>query len=398
MRFFTIAKWEFKSSIKSKEFITLFFMQISVLILMVFFFNFFTANIESENGVILSPSLKGFASLDVSDKSGIISKELNKEILKINNQNYNEAIDRLNKGQITAVLNVEENFTRNIDEFKSSNMNLFLNREDPKQSVVKDEINSTVKIISASISNHWINSLTSENSKAEVEVKEEKKGESLPLKLIKRMIIAVMLFIPLFLFGNMVVDSIVGEKERKTGEILVSMPVSHAGIIIGKNMAVILTIALQLAIWILILLIAGFNINNPVVVYIVIILTSIPIVGITSVISAYSKNYKEAGIGMSFIYIAIVGFLIVPALFYISNQSSVANISPMTLVMRIFSGENISIAEIMIPIISILLIGFITFWLAIKLFKRDDIMFGPRPGLIKFTLTILGLKRRYEKK
>lgn len=398
MRFFTIAKWEFKSSIKSKKFITLFFMQISVLILMVFFFNFFTANIESENGVILSPSLKGFASLDVSDKSGIISKELNKEILKINNQNYNEAIDRLNKGQITAVLNVEENFTRNIDEFKSSNMNLFLNREDPKQSVVKDEINSTVKIISASISNHWINSLTSENSKAEVEVKEEKKGESLPLKLIKRMIIAVMLFIPLFLFGNMVVDSIVGEKERKTGEILVSMPVSHAGIIIGKNMAVILTIALQLAIWILILLIAGFNINNPVVVYIVIILTSIPIVGITSVISAYSKNYKEAGIGMSFIYIAIVGFLIVPALFYISNQSSVANISPMTLVMRIFSGENISIAEIMIPIISILLIGFITFWLAIKLFKRDDIMFGPRPGLIKFTLTILGLKRRYEKK
>ncbi|MGZ7134976.1 MAG: ABC transporter permease [Methanobacterium sp.] len=393
MRFFTIAKWEFKSSIKSRKFLTLLFMQISVLILMVVFFNFFTANIESENGIMISPSLVGFASLDISDESGIFSNQINKEVLNVNNQNYNEAINRLNQGKTTAILLVEENFTRNIDEFKTSNLNLFIDMEDPKQIVATEEINSTAKIIAASISNHWINSLTPQNNTAEVEVKEEKKGESLPLKLIKKMIIAVMLFIPLFLFGNMVVDSIVGEKERKTGEILVAMPVSHADIIIGKNLAVILTIALMVAIWMMIIMIAGFNINNPLMVYLIIVLTAIPIVGITSVVAAFSKNYKEAGIGLSFIYIAIVGFLIVPALIYISTQSSGFNISPMTLVMRIFSGESISATEIMVPLVSIFLISVITFWLTIKLFKRDDIMFGPRPGLIKFIRSLVYLKR-----
>ena len=160
------------------------------------------------------------------------------------------------------------------------------------------------------------------------------------------MMIAVLLFLPLFLFGNMVVDSIVGEKERKTGEILVAMPISHADVIIGKNMAVVLMIALQVAIWIIILLLAGFEINNAILVYLVIVLTAIPIVGITSVVAAYSKNYKEAGIGLSFIYIAIVGFLIVPALAYISRQLPGSNISPMTLVMRLFSGESISTTEL----------------------------------------------------
>lgn len=59
----------------------------------------------------------------------------------------------------------------------------------------------------------------------------------------------------------MLVDSIVGEKERKTGEILVAMPISQAQIVLGKGMAVVLTIAIQVALWILILLIAGFQIK-----------------------------------------------------------------------------------------------------------------------------------------
>ena len=393
MRIFTIVKWEFKGSFKNKKFLTLFVMQILILVLMVIFFNFFSANIESENGITLSPSLTGFASVDVSDESGIFSDQLNNDVLKINNHGYNESMDRLNKGETTAALLVDKNFINNINNFKTTDVNLYINSEDPKNSVVTDEVNSTIKAISASISNQWINSLTPTNNTANVGVTEEKKGESLPIMLIKKMVIAVMLFIPLFLFGNLVVDSIVGEKERKTGEILIAMPLSHSDIIIGKNIAVILTIALQVAIWIMILLFAGFNIINPILVYFVIVLTSIPIVGVTSVIAAYSKNYKEAGIGMSFIYIAIVGFLIIPALLYISNQSSISNISSMTLVMRIFSGENITVFEFMIPIVTVILISLITFWITIKLFKRDDILFGPRPGLIKLALNFLGFKR-----
>jgi len=371
----------------------IFLMQLSLLILMIFFLNMFIGNIESEKGVALSPSLANFASIGVSDSSGLFEKQLNHEILGIKSLSGSESINQVKSGKITAALVVPENSTSTIDNFQTITLNLFLNYGDPKRSVASEEVNSTVKAVSSSISNQWINSLVPSANTVEPNVKEEKKGESLPLQLIKKMMVSILLFLPLFLFGNMIIDSIVGEKERKTGEILIAMPLNHGDVIIGKNFAVVLTIAVQVALWIIILLAAGFDIKNPLLVYIVIILTSIPIVGVTSVIAAYSKNYKEAGIGLSFIYIGIVGFLVIPALAYISNKSAAANISPMTLVMRLFSGENISITGFMVPILFIIIISLISYWISIKLIKRDDIMFGPRPNILKLAFDLAGVKK-----
>jgi ABC-2 type transport system permease protein len=392
MRFSTITKWEFKNTLSSRKFLMIFLMQLSVLVLMIVFLNMFIGNIESENGVTLSPSLTNFASIGVSDTSGLFEKQLNHEVLGIIPLVSNESVNQVKSGKATAALIVPENSIGKIDTFQPITLNLFVDYADPKRSVVTEEVNSTAKAISSSISNQWISSLVPSTSTVEPDVREEKKGESLPLQLIKKMMVSILLFLPLFLFGNMIIDSIVGEKERKTGEILIAMPLSHGEIIIGKNLAVVLVIAVQVALWILILLVAGFDLKNPILVYLVIILTSIPIVGITSVIAAYSKNYKEAGIGLSFIYIGIVGFLVIPALAYISSKSAAANISPMTLVMRLFSGDPVSMTDLMIPIISILIISAISYWITIKLFERDDIMFGPRPGIVRLALELLGIK------
>ena len=370
----------------------IFLMQLSVLGLMIVFLNMFIGNIESENGVTLSPSLTNFASMGVSDTGGLFEKQLNHEVLGITSLGANESIDQVKSGKATAALVVPANSTSEIDNFQPVTLNLFIDYSDPKRSVVSEEVNSTVEAIASSISNQWISSVVPSTNNIEPDVKEEKKGESLPLQLIKKMMVSILLFLPLFLFGNMIVDSIVGEKERKTGEILIAMPLSHWEVIVGKNFAVVLLIAVQVALWLFILLAAGFDLKNPLLVYAVIVLTSIPIVGVTSVIAAYSKNYKEAGIGLSFIYIGIVGFLVIPSLAYISSKSVVANISPMTLVMRLFSGENISITDFMIPLMSILIISLVSYWISIKLIERDDIMFGPRPGFIRLVLELIGFK------
>lgn len=392
MKFLTLTKWEFKNTLSSRKFLMIFVLQLSVLILMMFFFNMFITNIESEEGIALSPSLTGFASIDISDKNGLLINQLNKEVLNVGLLNSN-GINDVKSGKSTALLVVPENSTNGLNKFQTITVDLFINSADPKQIVVSEEVNMTVKAISSSISDQWINYLVPEVKVVEPEVKEEKKGESLPLQIIKKMMIAILLFLPLFLFGNMVIDSIVGEKERKTGEILIAMPLSHRDIIIGKNIAIVLTIALQVALWLIILLVAGFDIKNPFLVYMVIILTSVPIIGVTSVIAVYSKNYKEAGIGLSFVYITIVGFLVVPALAYISRKAVLSNISPMTLVMRLFSGENIPAYDFMLPFISIIIVSMISYWISIKLFKRDDIMFGPRPGIIRLVLNLVGIKK-----
>jgi ABC-2 type transport system permease protein len=393
MKFSTITKWEFKGTLKSRKFMMIFFLQLSVLLLMIVIFNSFVANIESDKGISITPSLTGFASMDVQDQSGLISKYVNPEIINIIPSDYNNSLNRISTGKTTGFLYVPGNAIQEIQKGQKVNMVVYLDASDPKRSVVRDEVNSTAKLISESYSTALTSSANPQNTSIPT-INQEDTGESLPLQIIKKVMLVILLFLPLLLFGNMIIDSVVGEKERKTGEILIAMPMSHAQIIIGKSMAVALTISLQVAMWLIILLIVGFDINNPILVFIFIFLTSIPIIGITTVVAAYSKNYKEAGIGLSIVYIGIVGFLIVPVLVYISRKSFLSNISPMTIVMRLFSGESIPLADYVLTISSIALISLVSYWIAIKLFERDDIIFGPRPGIIRLILDLITFKKK----
>lgn len=394
MKFTTITKWEFMGALKSKKFIMIFFLQISVLLLMIVIFNSFAASIESEKGISITPSLTGFASMNVQDQSGLISKYVNPEIINITNSTYNSSLNNLINGQTTGFLYVPGNADQIIRDNQTVNMIVYLDAADPKRSVVRDEVNSTANLISQSYSATLTASVSPQSNVTNSSINQQNTGESLPLQIIKKVMIVILLFLPLLLFGNMIVDSIVGEKERKTGEILIAMPLSHSQIIIGKSMAVAIVMGLQVLMWIIVLLLAGFQINNPVLVFIFIFLTSIPIIGITTMVAAYSKNYKEAGIGLSIVYLGIVGFLIIPALVYISRKSFLANISPMTLVMRLFSGESVFIGDYLLTLLSIALVSLISYGIAIKLFERDDITFGPRPSIFRLIYELITFKTR----
>lgn len=388
----TITKWELKETLKSKKFLTIFFLQISVLFLMIFIFNAFAANIESDKGISITPSLSGFAYLDVDDKGYLFSKYINPEIIRVRNSSYNNSLERLNAGETTGFVMVPEDSIDKIRNIDTINIQLYLDVSDPKRSVIRDEVNSTTKLMSEAISNSWIDSLAPQNTTQAV-VNQQDTGESLPLQIVTKAMIAILLFLPLFLFGNMMIDSIVGEKERKTGEILMAMPISASEIIFGKSMAIVGIIAIQAAIWMLILLITGFDIINPILVYFLVFITAIPVIGITVLIAVYSKNYKEAGIGLTFAYVAVVGILMIPALTYLSNKALAANISPLTMVIRIFSGEIIPPWELFIPIVFVIFLSVISYGISIRLFQRDDVVFGPRPGLIRLFLELCTIKR-----
>jgi ABC-2 type transport system permease protein len=391
MKFTSITNWEFKNTLKSKKFMMIFFLQLSVLFLMIIIFNSFVTNIESDNGITITPSLNGFASLDVLDQSGLFLKSIN-PVVNVVPLSYTSSLNNIADGKTTGFLYVPGNVDQKIRLGQNIDITVYLDSSDPRSSVVRDEVNSSVQTISQSYSNALSASAVPQNTTTST-VNQESTGESLPLQIIKKVMLVILLFLPLLLFGNMIIDTIVGEKERKTGEILIAMPISRAQIIIGKSMAVVLTITLQVAMWLLILLIAGFHIDNPIMVFIFIFLTSIPIIGITSVVAAYSKNFKEAGIGLSIAYMGIVGFLIVPVLIYLSRKSFIANISPMTIVMRLFSGESIPLVDYGISLATILIISLISYWISIKLFERDDIIFGPRPGILRLIYELITFKK-----
>ncbi|HEY0196139.1 MAG TPA: ABC transporter permease [Methanobacterium sp.] len=393
MKFTTITKWELKETLKSRKFLMIFILQISVLFLMVFMFNAFAANIESQQGISLTPSLSGFASLDVDDQGRLFSKYINPELITVTHSNFDESMKSLNSGETTAVVLVPGDSLEKIINIDTIDVKLYLDDADPKRSVVRDEVNKTTKLMAVAMSNSWIDFLAPQNSTPTV-VTQQNNGESLPMQIVTKAMIAILLFLPLFLFGNMIIDSVVGEKERKTGEILMAMPITPSEIIFGKSMAVVGVIAMQVAIWMAILLITGFEILNPLLVYFLVLLTAIPVIGVTVIIAAYAKNYKEAGIGLTFGYVVIVGILMIPTLIYLSNKSLISNISPLTMVIRLFSGDTIPVWQFLIPLGFMVTLSAITYWISIKLFQRDDVVFGPRPGLIRLFLEFCGLRKR----
>ena len=391
--FLTITRWEFKNTLKSKKFLLIFLMQLSVLFMLIILFNSFAVKMESEEGISLTPSLVDFAALDIDDRGGLFKKYVNPEIIDITSYNDNNSLSRIEKGEIGGWLKVSPDSIERIQKGEVVDIVLYLDYSDPRRSVIKDEVNSTIQSLSTVLTRAYLPSTNTENTK-NTSITEVKTSESLPIQLIKKVMLSVLLFLPLFLFGNIIIDSVVGEKERKTGEILVAMPISTGEILLGKGLAVVAISALQVAMWIIVLIGAGFIIQNVILVYLLVVLTAVPIVGLTSIIAAYAKNYKEAGIGISFAYIVVVGILIVPALVYISRTSYSANFSPMTTVMRLFTGETIALPELLMSVIFIIIMSILTFWIATWLFKRDDILFGPRPGPITLILQILGIKKR----
>jgi ABC-2 type transport system permease protein len=386
----TISKWELKNTLQSRKFLLIFFFQLAVLLMMVLFFNGFMANMESQQGVALTPSLNEFASLNVEDPQGIFISNLNPQILKIREASREPSLQLINKGDLNGLLLVSRS-NLSVDSISPVESEILIDYSDPKRSVVRDEVQLAGNKTAAIISQQLITSLSSDSAPSEPQVQEKSSGESLPLQLIKKIMTAILLFLPLFLFGNLVVDSIVGEKERKTGEILMAMPISRSYIILGKGLAVVITMAIQVALWMILMLIAGFPLGNPFLVYLIVVISAVPIVGLTSIIAAYAKNYKEAGIGITFAYIAIIGFLIVPALAYVAQQGKYVSLSTMTLVIKIFSGDALGWGDIAIPFIFILLISALSYGTAIWLFKRDDIVFGPRPGLFKLLRDFIGI-------
>ncbi len=383
----TISKWELKNTLGSKKFLTIFLAQLVVLFIMGSFFTSFMTDMSSEEGINLNPSLKGFGSLDINDSDGLFTKNINPELLKIRTAN-SSSYDSVQKGKTNGLMiikNISENNLQKMD------YNLILDYSDPKSIVVKSEVESASNKTSKIITQNFINK-NKTNKNSTQEVKEEATGVAVPIQLINKIMTALLLFLPVFLFGNLVIDSLVSEKERKTGEILIAMPISRSNIVLGKSFGILCLMSIQLLLWIIIMTLTGFDLVSPALVYLLVVLTAIPIVGVGTLVGVFSKNYKESEIGSNFAYLLTITILVIPALVSIIRPG-MGTSSTISLVIKIFSGEALTYKDIFNPIITVVLLSVITYGLSVWMYNKDEIIFGPRPNILKSILKFLRIDK-----
>jgi ABC-2 type transport system permease protein len=188
----------------------------------------------------------------------------------------------------------------------------------------------------------------------------------------------LILLLAIFLASGILVDLVVSEKEKNTGEILMSLPVEPWKVLLSKVGAVVVVLGLQIVLWVATLYFLGrvSSLGSIVPLF----LTAFLIISLTCLASVYSKSYKEAGFAITVGYVLLFAFLMSASAFYtVSERFSF--LSPLSLVLIVEKG-GYHTPGLVVAGLPTFLVSCLFIFVSVKLYERDEFYFGPRPSLL----------------
>ncbi len=121
-------------------------------------------------------------------------------------------------------------------------------------------------------------------------------------------LVPLLLFLPVFISGSIVVDSLIEERQRGTLELLRVAPLSLGEIVESKLLATAALAPLQAIAWLGLLVANGTAIASPTALIVLVAALSLLVVGIGVAVSLYAPDRRQAQLLYS---IGIVGALVV---------------------------------------------------------------------------------------
>ncbi|HHT18790.1 MAG TPA: ABC transporter permease [Methanobacterium sp.] len=190
------------------------------------------------------------------------------------------------------------------------------------------------------------------------------------VELIYGFIIPFILLLPFFLASNIVTDSVVGEKERKTFEVLLMTPLSSYMVIIGKTFPILLFSLIQSLTWMGFLNLLKVPIYNPVLLALVLFFMGLGFIGIGILISMLVDSTKEANSAITLVLVFATFILFVPLFVKSGVFQGIFNFIPTVLMVKLASTPTIK-PEIMLYILPTLIISFLIFLGTVRSFKHE---------------------------
>ncbi|BDZ70034.1 ABC transporter permease [Methanobacterium petrolearium] len=190
------------------------------------------------------------------------------------------------------------------------------------------------------------------------------------VELIYGFIIPFILLLPFFLASNIVTDSVVGEKERKTFEVLLMTPMSSYMIIIGKTLPILLFSLIQSLLWMGFLDILRVPIYNPVLLFLVLFFIGLGFIGVGIFISMLVDSTKEANSAITLVLVFATFILFIPLFIKSDIFQGVFNFIPTVLMVKLASSPTIK-PEIMLYLLPTLVVSFLIFIGTVRSFKHE---------------------------
>ncbi len=183
-------------------------------------------------------------------------------------------------------------------------------------------------------------------------------------------IVPFILLLPFFLASNIVTDSVVGEKERKTFEVLLMTPLSSYMVIIGKILPILLFSLLQSLAWIGVLNLLRVPIFNTALLVLVLFFMGLGFIGVGILISMMVDSTKEANSAITLVLVFATFILFIPLFIKSNIFQGVFNFIPTVLMVKLASSPTIK-PEIMLYLLPTLLISFLIFIGTVRSFKHE---------------------------
>lgn len=183
-------------------------------------------------------------------------------------------------------------------------------------------------------------------------------------------IVPFILLLPFFLASNIVTDSVVGEKERKTFEVLLMTPLSSYMVIMGKIIPILLFSLLQSIAWIILLDLLRVPIYNPVLLIVVLFFMGLGFIGVGILISMLVDSTKEANSAITLVLVFATFILFMPLFVKSDIFQGVFNFIPTVLMVKLASSPKIR-PEIMLYLLPTLILSFLIFIGTIRSFKHE---------------------------
>ncbi|MBU4535989.1 MAG: ABC transporter permease [Euryarchaeota archaeon] len=151
-------------------------------------------------------------------------------------------------------------------------------------------------------------------------------------------IVPFILLLPFFLASNIVTDSVVGEKERKTFEVLLMTPLSGPMVIAGKILPILLFSLIQSGAWIMLLYFLQVPVYNPLLLMVLLFFVGLGFIGMGVLISMLVDSTKEANSAVTLLLFFATFVLFLPLFMNIPALSGILNTIPTVIIVRMSSG------------------------------------------------------------
>jgi len=350
---------------------------------------------------ISSSGMQGFIPLAVIDSAENASLlkaalEKNKALeIRYTSESTNSVAERIKSNEIVGMLYIPPSYDESSDK-KILRVLFMLDISNLKQDALYDAVLSSVKEASTEIAERRKRNLgiADEVLPPEFEIKIEKHYLKEELKKDLReaaeknpnfseffmsYLVPLMLFFPIFMIGSLVLDSVVGEKEKKTIETLLATPISPTAIVVGKFLAFSFIVLAQILLWLGIFYFYGIALKSAVFIIVFLILINSCVLGTAVILGLYSKSVKEANVMMMMLYTLFFILLIISLTTEYFSPS--AFLTPFSIISKLVIGEKISAAGGGIMFLFLSVFSYASLSIASKFAGRDAVVFGPRPGL-----------------